>query len=297
MKFMRCTVGLNTCLALVILGAAAACQKSEDLNRATARRLLDESLVGEIDRRVGGDGFELTSIRSVGRGGKWAGSAEGTYRVEPANLVKPVEVTGVSASDVAPRVQGDPLAGTRKVTFTVGSVLILAAGGVMPGPRVTGDAYFRLYDDGWRLEQAMLISIIELQRLNTVKPSAGATPSENANAPPVESGVSQSDPGNSGIGAEFLGEWTGYYAPTIGVPFETEPYRRLAVTREGKRFKITYTENDGRQWSWLANYRGEKLVDVGGPDDMSGATRTLEVSRDGTLREIEEGVIRYTKDR
>lgn len=98
-------------------------------------------------------------------------------------------------------------------------------------------------------------------------------------------------------GADFLGNWTGYYAPNSGAPFETAPYRRLSVTRESTRFRITYTENDGRRWSWLAKYQGGKLLAIGGADAMTGETRTLESSQDGTLREIEEGVIRYEKAR
>jgi hypothetical protein len=98
-------------------------------------------------------------------------------------------------------------------------------------------------------------------------------------------------------GTEFIGDWTGYYAPDPRSSFEATPLRRMSIAREGDRFKITYTENDGRQYSWLGTYQTGRLVDVEGPDELTGTARTLEASPDGTLREFEEGVVRYTSDR
>jgi hypothetical protein len=98
-------------------------------------------------------------------------------------------------------------------------------------------------------------------------------------------------------GTEFIGEWTGYYAPNIGAPFEDKPLRRLSIVREGDRFRLTYTENDGRQYSWLGTYQSGKLIDVEGADELTGTARTIEASADGTLHEVEEGIIRYTSDK
>jgi hypothetical protein len=91
------------------------------------------------------------------------------------------------------------------------------------------------------------------------------------------------------------GEWTGYYAPDLRSSFEDKPLRRVSVAREGDRFKVrTLTAVSIRGW---APIKSGKLVDVEGPDELTGAARTLEASPDGTLREFEEGVIRYTSAR
>jgi len=94
------------------------------LDRAAAARLLERSLTG--------------GPRYTGQGGKWD-----SVVWDVAKISLPLEVTGITASD-------DPFASataTKKATFTVG---------YETGEKLSGEAYFQMYDDGWRLERAYI---------------------------------------------------------------------------------------------------------------------------------------------
>jgi hypothetical protein len=98
------------------------------------------------------------------------------------------------------------------------------------------------------------------------------------------------------VGSEFFGSWTGYYSPRVGGILEDTPSLWLVITKDGDRFKVTHRRSDGTEWSWFANYANGKLVDLRGPDDITGMTPTLEALADGTIREVNEGEIRYKKE-
>jgi len=100
-----------------------------------------------------------------------------------------------------------------------------------------------------------------------------------------------------GKGSGFLGNWTGYYGPTVGGVLEVQPSYWYVITRNGDRFKVKWRNKHGDQGTWIANYANGKLVDVRGPDAMTGTALTLEALADGTLREVDEGEIRLKRDR
>jgi len=113
-------------------GGVASGGGKSTLDRAAAARLLDQSLT--------------SGPRYKSQGGKWDSLANFMGTGVEEDIQAPIEVSGITAS-------GGPGASSSrmKATFT---------GHGKTGRKFSGEAYFSMYDDGWRLEDAYIMALI-----------------------------------------------------------------------------------------------------------------------------------------